>query len=85
MLDGNCWEVISFHPVRTHVFLIDQIQQIACTFFQTAKKEFSRLSNLWQTIRTHCQDFMFKDWHELFSLLIYGIKSMSTTEILDTS
>ena len=67
------------------VFLIDQIQQLACTFFQAAQKGFSCLSAFWQKMRNHLEDFLFKDWHELFSLLIYGIKSTSATEIMDTS
>jgi hypothetical protein len=56
-------------------FLIDQVQQFACQFFQKARQRIGTQRKHWRTMRFFFEYFTFKDWEEFLSALAYGIKT----------
>lgn len=64
-------------------FLIDQIQEIACSLFKAARWRFHSRRQLWDSIRSRFLEHFLTDWEILWKSLIYGFKPKSIQ--LDTS
>ena len=64
------------------VFAIDQIQELACKAFQTAKKKFTG-HTIWEKIRDYFEKIIFTDWHALFTALIYRTDFTGTTKMIN--
>ena len=67
-------------------FLIDQIQEACCEFFQAAhKKSHSRIA-LWERVRGLFLEFYINKWEDIYLSIIYGHRSGDLEpDILDTS
>jgi hypothetical protein len=54
-------------------FTIDQVQQIACRFFQVARERLRTKRELWAAMRSFIQQFLFKGWEDFMKAMAYGI------------
>lgn len=72
---GNQYLSVIFAMLMMLAFFIDQIQQIACQFFQKARERLGTKSRHWETMRSFIQHFKFSGWEEFLSALAFGIKT----------
>ena len=54
-------------------FLIDQVQEVACSFFKAARNRFHSRIQLWNTIRSRFLEHLLPSWEDLFYSIIYGV------------
>jgi len=66
-------------------FLIDQIQEYCCKYFQAALKKNKRLIKLWQKIRACFLYSIIDSWEEFYTALIEGQWMRLTADSFDTS
>jgi len=52
-------------------FLLDQIQQACCRYFQEARKEFGAKTRLWERIRAHFMLSHIHSWESLYAAIIW--------------
>ena len=64
-------------------FLIDQVQELTCPLFKTARHGFYSRRHLWELRRAFCGLQYLPSWEVLFNLIIYQNKI--DVEQLDTS
>jgi hypothetical protein len=50
-------------------FLIDQVQQLCCKVYQTARKHVGTLRNLFEKIRHRIDIAVWDDWHSLYTFI----------------
>lgn len=50
-------------------FLIDQVQQLCCKVYQQARKHTSRLTTLFERVRTLISIGVFNSWHQLYTFI----------------
>jgi hypothetical protein len=50
-------------------FLIDQVQQLCCNVYQTARKQANTLKNLFEKIRHRIDIAVWDDWHCLYTFI----------------
>ena len=60
-------------------FLLDQIQETCCDYFQAARNRFHTRKALWETQRGLFHDYLISDWESLFSAIIWGHKTATLT------
>lgn len=53
-------------------FLIDQVQEYGCVFFQAARQRFHSRTSLWIKIKGLFTEFFIEDWEALWRGIIYG-------------
>ncbi len=53
-------------------FLIDQVQEYGCTFFQAARQRFRSRTSLWIKIKGLFTEFFIENWEVLWRGIIYG-------------
>jgi hypothetical protein len=53
-------------------FLIDQVQEYGCVFFQAARQRFHSRTSLWIKIKGLFKEFFIKNWESLWYAIIYG-------------
>ena len=53
-------------------FLIDQVQEYGCVFFQTARQRFHSRTSLWIKIKGLFTEFFIDTWESLWRAIIYG-------------
>ncbi len=53
-------------------FLIDQVQEYGCAFFQAARDRFHSRTSLWIKIKGLFTEFFIKDWETLWRAIVYG-------------
>ena len=53
-------------------FLIDQVQQYGCVFFQAAHQRFHSRTSLWIKIKGLFTEFFIESWESLWRAIIYG-------------
>lgn len=53
-------------------FLIDQVQEYGCVFFQTARQRFRSRTSLWIKIKGLFTEFFIESWEALWRTIIYG-------------
>ena len=56
-------------------FLLDQIQETCCDYFQAARDRFHTRKILWETQRGLFHDYLIQDWESLFSAIIWGYQT----------
>ena len=62
-------------------FLVDQIQQLGCTFFKMALQSVETKNRLWRKMRVYFDCFLIPSWEALYEAIICRISSV----IYDTS
>ena len=53
-------------------FLIDQVQEYGCAFFQAARQRFHSRTSLWIKIKGIFTEFFIESWEALWRAIIYG-------------
>lgn len=53
-------------------FLIDQVQEACCGYFQAARDRFHSRKSLWEKMRNLFSEYLIDDWAHLFSAIIWG-------------
>ncbi len=53
-------------------FLIDQVQEYGCAFFQAARQRFHSRTSLWIKIKGLFTEFLIESWESLWRAIIYG-------------
>ncbi len=53
-------------------FLIDQVQEYGCVFFQAARQRFRSRTSLWIKIKGLFTEFFIESWEVLWRTIIYG-------------
>ena len=66
-------------------FLVDQIQQLCCKYFQAALEKEERKLYLWQKVREIFNVFALQSWQELLEAIIYGYKTPKLEILNDSS
>ena len=55
-------------------FLLDQIQESCCEYFQAARNRFHSRKALWQKMRELFNGYLIDDWAAFFTAIIWGHK-----------
>jgi hypothetical protein len=55
-------------------FLIDQVQEVACSLFKAARGRFHSRTQLWDFIRSRFLGHLLPSWEVLWKSIIYGFK-----------
>ena len=76
---------VVFTMLMMLAFLIDQVQQLCCTLFQSIWKKAGSKLALWENIRTRFKNFLFKSMEMLYSSLFYGIKAQPPIILHDST
>ncbi len=66
-------------------FLVDQIQQLCCTLFQSVWKKLGSKKSLWESIRSLFKCFQFESMEMLYNALRYGFEIEPPVILFDTS
>ena len=53
-------------------FLIDQVQEYGCAFFQAARQRFHSRTSLWIKIKGLFTELLIASWETLWRAIIYG-------------
>ena len=53
-------------------FLIDQVQEYGCAFFQAARQRFHSRTSLWMKIKGLFTEFFIENWEALWRAMIDG-------------
>jgi hypothetical protein len=53
-------------------FLIDQVQEYGCAFFQAARRRFHSRTSLWIKIKGLFTEFFIESWEALWRAIVYG-------------
>jgi hypothetical protein len=61
-----------FSMLMMLAFLIDQVQEYGCAFFQAARDRFHSRTSLWIKIKGLFTEFFIKDWETLWRAIVYG-------------
>ena len=54
------------------VFLIDQLELLACKLFQAAKEKTEQLSYLWETMRHYFDLYIIESWEIFYKAIAVG-------------
>lgn len=60
-------------------FLIDQVQETCCEYFQTARNRFHSRKSLWEKMRSLFNEHLIDDWARFFTAIIWGYKVAKLT------
>lgn len=60
-------------------FLLDQVQETCCQYFQAARDRCHSRIGLWQKIRALFNEYLIDDWETLFKAIIWGHKAALLT------
>ena len=53
-------------------FLVDQVQELSCRWFQAARDHFHSRTSLWERLRARVSDFYMADWQTLWEAMARG-------------
>jgi len=82
---GNNNLSVGFALLLMLAFLIDQIQQLACSLFQAVWNKIGSKIRLWQHIRSLFYYFEFDSMEMLYNALLYGYKIKGFVILKDSS
>ena len=82
---GNKNLSVVFALLMMLAFLVDQIQQLACSLFQAVWKKIGRKIRLWEHIRSLFYYFEFDSMETLYNALLYGYKIKGFVVLNDSS
>lgn len=60
-------------------FLIDQIQQSCCEFFNRALTKMKRKKNLWETMRNLFATYIIESWQDFYDAIAFGYNRIKLT------
>lgn len=60
-----------FATLMMLTFLLDQVQETCCCYFQEARNEFRARTHLWERIRAHFALSLIADWESLYAAIIW--------------
>ena len=66
-------------------FLVDQVQETCCEFFQKALKKIKRKKYLWEKMRTIFNMFLLPSWQEFYEILAQTIKPIPLSVVTNSS
>ncbi|HJW28426.1 MAG TPA: hypothetical protein VJ508_04150, partial [Saprospiraceae bacterium] len=55
-------------------FLIDQVQELCCNLFNTARQQFHSRTSLWDKLKGLFKEYFIASWERLWLAIIYGHK-----------
>jgi hypothetical protein len=76
---------VVFAMLMMLAFLVDQIQQLCCTLFQSVWKKLGSKKSLWESIRSLFKCFQFESMEMLYNALLYGFEVEPPVILFDTS
>jgi len=76
---------VVFAMLMMMAFLVDQIQQLCCTLFQSVWKKLGSKKSLWESIRSLFKCFQFESMEMLYNALLYGFEVEPPVILFDTS
>ena len=69
---GQQYLATVFAMLMMLAFLIDQVQEYGCAFFQAARQRFHSRTSLWIKIKGLFTEFFIESWEALWRAIIYG-------------
>lgn len=69
---GEKYLATVFAMLMMLAFLIDQVQEYGCAFFQAARQRFHSRTSLWMKIKGLFTEFFIENWEALWRAIIYG-------------
>ena len=69
---GKQYLATVFAMLMMLAFLIDQVQEYGCAFFQAARQRFHSRTSLWIKIKGLFTEFFIENWEALWRAIIYG-------------
>ena len=69
---GEQYLTTVFAMLMMLAFLIDQVQEYGCAFFQAARRRFHSRTSLWIKIKGLFTEFFIDAWESLWRAIIYG-------------
>lgn len=69
---GNNNLSVVFAYLMMLAFLVDQIQQIACSLFQDALEKMEQKTHLWEVMRALFRTIVFSSMADIYKAIIYG-------------
>ena len=69
---GKQYLATVFAMLMMLAFLIDQVQEYGCAFFQVARQRFRSRTSLWIKIKGLFTEFFIESWEALWRAIIYG-------------
>ena len=69
---GEQYLATVFAMLMMLAFLIDQVQEYSCAFFQAARQRFRSRTSLWIKIKGLFTEFVIESWEALWRAIIYG-------------
>ena len=82
---GERYLAVVFAMLMMLAFLVDQIQQLCCTLFQSVWKKLRSKKSLWESIRSYFKCFLVKSMAMLYKAILYGFKVELPVILFDTS
>jgi len=55
-------------------FLVDQVQELCCNLFQTARQQFRSRTSLWNKLKGLFKEYFVVSWENVWLAIIYGHK-----------
>ena len=55
-------------------FLVDQVQELCCNLFQTARQQFRSRTSLWDKLKRLFKEYFVVSWENVWLAIIYGHK-----------
>ena len=68
-----------FATLMMLAFLIDQIQEACCQYFQAARARFHSQTSLWEKMRGMFSEHLIGDWESFFAAIIWGYERADLT------
>ena len=69
---GEQYLATVFAMLMMLAFLIDQVQEYSCAFFQATRQRFRSRTSLWIKIKGLFTEFVIESWEALWRAIIYG-------------
>jgi transposase len=69
---GEQYLATVFAMLMMLAFLIDQVQEYSCAFFQATRQRFRSRTSLWIKIKGLFTEFVIENWEALWRAIIYG-------------
>ena len=53
-------------------FFIDQVQELSCQLFKSARAKFRSRTSLWEKMRSLFKEYLIESWEDLYNSIAYG-------------
>jgi divalent metal cation (Fe/Co/Zn/Cd) transporter len=68
-----------FATLMMLAFLIDQIQEACCQYFQAARARLQSRTALWEKMRGMFREHLISDWESFYAAIIWGYEHADLT------